>query len=262
MKLVVGCIMKQIDKDRFHSKSMANSYDEMCQLLVPGYDLMQDALIDILKFNGLKNIVLLDLGAGSGILIEKILNKFPHATCYYLDYSDDFMSVAQEKLEKYGDRVTYIQSDFGGDWESKITINPNVITSMSAIHHLSNGNKKKLYEKCHNILEKGGWFFNIDEMKTISEEAHLKSLYYWIYHAQKQKETLSDDLLDSYNGWMEKFDSWKKRNVDNISLPKSEGDDVHESFLVQLGWLNEIGFVETDIFCKYFLWCMIGGKKK
>jgi hypothetical protein len=34
--------MKQIDKDRFHSKTMARSYDEMCQLLVPGYGLMQN----------------------------------------------------------------------------------------------------------------------------------------------------------------------------------------------------------------------------
>jgi len=254
--------MKQPDKNRFHSKTMARSYDEMCQLLVPGYDLMQDTLIDFLKFEDIKNMILLDLGAGSGILIERILKEFPDSICYYLDYSNDFMNVAREKLEKYDNRVTYIKSDFGGDWESNITENPNVITSMSAIHHLSNENKRKLYEKCYNTLEKGGWFFNIDEMKTLSEEAHLNNLYYWIYHAQKQKETLSDDLLDSYNGWMEKFDNWKERNIDNIHLPKKEGDDVHESFLVQLDWLNEIGFVETDIFCKYFLWSMIGGKKK
>jgi hypothetical protein len=33
---------------------------------------------------------------------------------------------------------------------------------------------------------------------------------------------------------MEKFNGWKKRNVDNIDQPKVEGDDIHESFLVQL----------------------------
>lgn len=70
----------------------------------------------------------------------------------------------------------------------------------------------------------------------------MNSLYYWIYHAQKQKETLSEDLLDSYNGWMEKFNNWKERNIDTINLPKKEGDNIHESFLMQLDWLNEIGF--------------------
>lgn len=60
---------------------------------------------------------------------------------------------------------------------------------------------------------------------------------------------------------VEKFNNWKKRNVENIDLPKQEGDDNHESFLVQLNWLKEIGFKDTDLFCKLFLWCMIGGKK-
>jgi tRNA (cmo5U34)-methyltransferase len=253
--------VKQIDKDRFHSKNMASVYDRMCQLLVPGYDLMQDTLINILKFENMERIVLLDLGAGSGILIEKILKEFPDAICYYLDFSDDFMSVAREKLQKYGDRVTYIKSDFCMNWESEINENPNVITSMSAIHHLSNENKKELYKRCYNVLEENGWFFNIDEMKTLNDDAYMRSLHYWIYHAEKQKNIIADELSDSYNGWMEKFDSWKKRNVDNIHLPKQEGDDVHESFLVQLNWLKEIGFSEIDVFSKYLLWCMIGGKK-
>jgi ubiquinone/menaquinone biosynthesis C-methylase UbiE len=253
--------MKQRDKDRFHSKTMANTYDEMCQLLVPGYDFIQGALIDILKFENIEKIVLLDLGAGSGILIEKVLKEFPDSICYYLDYSDDFMSVAKEKLQKYNDRVTYIKSDLCGDWESEIKEMPNVITSMSAIHHLSNENKNKLYKRCYNTLQEDGWFFNIDEMKTITEDAYIKSLYYWIYHGKRQKNELSGDLLDSYEGFMEKFDSWKKRNVDNIHIPKQEGDDVHESFLVQLDWLKKIGFNETDLFSKHFLWCLIGGKK-
>lgn len=253
--------MKQIDKERFHSMNMATAYDEMCQLLVPGYDLMQDTLIDFLKFEELKDPVILDLGAGSGILIEKFLNQFPESICYYLDYSDDFMSVARDKLRKFDERVIFIKSDFHGDWRSMIGADPNVITSMSALHHLTNENKKKVYEKCYDALEDKGWFFNIDEMKTTSEDAHLKNLHYWVYHAQKQKNSLSEDLIDSYNEWMEKFDSWKERNIDNAHLPKQEGDDIHESFLTQLDWLNETGFQETDIFCKYFLWGMIGGKK-
>ncbi len=253
--------MEQVDKERFHSKNMADAYDQMCQLLVPGYDLMQDTLIDFLKFENMEDLILLDLGAGSGILIEKVLKEFPNSICYYLDFSDDFMSVAKEKLYKYQDQVTYIKSEFCDTWESEITQKPNVITSTSAIHHLSNENKKKLYEKCYNTLDDEGWFFNIDEMKTIREESHLKNLYYWVYHTQKQKEKLSVDELGTYNGWMEKFNTWKERNIDNIHLPKKEGDDIHESFLVQLDWLDEIGYQETDIFCKYFLWGMVGGKK-
>ena len=253
--------MEQIDKNRFNSEKMAINYDKMCQITVPGYDFLQNAVIDILKFEDMDKIVLLDLGAGSGILIEKVLKEFPDSTCYYLDSSDEFMSVAKEKLQKYEDRVNYIKSDFCRNWESEITVKPTVITSMSAIHHLQTENKKKLYKKCYDALEENGWFFNIDEMKTLTEDAYLKSLNYWVNHAEKQKHVLPEDLSSSYDAWMEKFSSWKKRNVDNIHLPKQEGDDIHEPFLAQLDWLKEIGFSKTDIFSKHLLWCLIGGKK-
>ena len=253
--------MEQEDRERFHSISMANDYNQMCRLIVQGYDFMQDTLIDILKFEKIDDIVLLDLGAGSGILIEKVLNEFPDSICYYLDYSNDFKAIAQKKLQKFEDGVIYVQSDFCDEWESEINELPNVITSSSAIHHLLNKDKKKLYNRCYKLLDKNGWFFNIDEMKTLNKDAYLKSLYFWIYHAEKLKDNISDDLSNAYVDTMKKFDMWKKRNVDNIRIPKQEGDDIHESFLIQLDWLEEIGFKNTDLFCKLFLWSMIGGKK-
>jgi ubiquinone/menaquinone biosynthesis C-methylase UbiE len=79
--------MKQNIKDRFHSESMASSYDQMCHLMVPGYKFMQDTLIDTIKFENIGKITLLDLGAGSGILIERVLKEFPDSNCIYLDYS-------------------------------------------------------------------------------------------------------------------------------------------------------------------------------
>jgi tRNA (cmo5U34)-methyltransferase len=253
--------MKQNNKERFQTKSMASSYDQMCQLIVPGYVFMQETLIDTIRFHNMGKITLLDLGAGSGILIEKILKEFPDSECIYLDFSKEFMNIAKNRLHRYGDRVTYIQSDLGGDWESKIISAPNIITSSSAIHHLLNKDKRMLYKRCYNVLENNGWFFNIDEMKTLNNSAYVRSLNYWIYHTERLEETISKDLIDDYEMVMEKFEGWKKRNVDNIDIPKVEGDDIHESFLVQLDWLNEAGFIETDLICKLYLWSMIGGKK-
>jgi hypothetical protein len=72
---------------------------------------------------------------------------------------------------------------------------------------------------------------------------------------------IPNDLNDDYDMVIKKFNDWKKRNVDNIDQPKVEGDDIHESFLVQLEWLKDAGFQEVDVFCKLYLWSMIGGKK-
>jgi hypothetical protein len=81
------------------------------------------------------------------------------------------MNIAKKRLNKYRDNVTYIKSDICGDWELKIKSTPNIIISSSAIHHLLNEDKKKLYNRCYHVLEDDSWFFNIDEMKTVYNDA-------------------------------------------------------------------------------------------
>lgn len=253
--------MKISNKDRFQTKSMAEMYDKVCKFLVPGYEVMQDFLMDILIFEKVESPVFMDIGAGSGILIERIMNTFPNSKCYYIDSSEDFTSIAKDRLKDYKERVTFVNADFTGNWESDINEKLDLIVSSNAIHHLQNEQKYDLYRKCYNQLGDNGWFFNIDEMKTVKEDAYIGSLNYWVYHTEKQRKNVPEDLVEHYEVGLDKFDSWKKRNLDNIHLPKEEGDDIHDSFLVQLKWLEDIGFKNVDVFCKLSLWSMIGGKK-
>ena len=132
---------------------------------------------------------------------------------------------------------------------------------MSAVHRLESSEKKRLYRRCFNILKDSGWFFNIDEMKTVYKDAYLNSFYFWIKHVEGHKEEITLDLRPYYEKWNHHFESWKKRNVDGIDQPKTKGDDIHDSFLEQRGWLSEIGYVNVDLFIKYHLWSVIGGQK-
>ena len=95
--------MNKIDEKRFFT--MAEAYDKMAPKLVPQYDFIQDEMIRSLGIKNYKNPVIIDLGAGSGIFIDKILNTNPTAVCYWVDYSEDFLKVAKNKLSKYGDKV-------------------------------------------------------------------------------------------------------------------------------------------------------------
>jgi hypothetical protein len=132
---------------------------------------------------------------------------------------------------------------------------------MSAIHHLEENEKKALYRRCKDILRPGGWFFNIDEMKTLDRDAYLASMHLWVAYVKRMEKELSPDLLPDYQKWKEKFDRWELRNVVNIDKPKTKGDDIHQDFVSQVNWLQEIGFSSADLFIKYHLWCAIGGRK-
>ncbi len=251
--------MEQIGKERFFT--MAETYDKMAPIMVPQYDLLQNEVFNICNFQKESKIVVVDLGAGSGIFLEKVLNIYPNSICYWIDFSLDFLKIAQNRLIQYENRVHYIHSAIEKNWEEKLEHKPDLIFSMSAIHHLEKIEKKNLYKKCFNLLQKDGWFFNADEMKTIYKEPYKNSLIYWANFVTASKENVPEELEPYYDKWNSHFENWKLRNIENFNLPKYKGDDLHENFLEQLQWLGEAGFKNQDVFVKYHLWSLIGGQK-
>ena len=253
--------MKATNGGENRFSAMARVYDKMAPKLVPQYNFLHDELLGLLSFSLPSNLCLVDLGAGSGRLIERILAADLVKKCYWVDSSQDFLAVAKSRLETYGDRVEYILSPLEDDWASHIPENVDAIVSMSAIHHLESNEKSFLYARCFDKLISGGWFFNIDEAKTLYGDSYLSSLRYWVRYVDQKKEALAEQELPDYTEWNVHFTKWKERNLDCADRPKSKGDDIHESFMTQLGWLDKAGFVNVDVFVKFHLWCMMGGRK-
>ena len=251
--------MVETNAERFFS--MAETYDRMCTVLVPQYDFLQDEVLAIIKASHCKPVTVVDLGAGSGIFIDKILRKLPESRCYWVDYSHDFLRVAQNRLCGYGDRVEFVSCNLEQDWESAVKTRPDIIVSMSAIHHLENDAKQLLYNRCFEFLAEEGWFFNVDEMKTAYHDSYLGSLHRWAEHVDSWGTHVSAENRPYYDRWVKHFDNWKARNIDRVDEPKQRGDDIHQSFIAQLEMLKTAGFSGVDVFLKYHLWCAIGGRR-
>lgn len=249
--------MTESDKNRF--SAMAESYDKMAQSFVPQYDFMQNEMLKIPGFdhNSIQTVV--DLGAGSGIMLEKALNFFPNATGYWIDSSAAFLAVARKRLSEFESRVIYIESSLQDKWEEKIPAKIDLCTSMSAIHHLTAKDKKALYERIFRKLGIGGWFFNIDEMKSLTETAYKNSLLFWAYYVDNKK--VNEKLRKHHDNFLVHFKRWQDRNITGFNKLKKEGDDLHDSFTDQIQWLEDAGFINCDLFIKYHLWCVIGGMK-
>ena len=251
--------MSLIDKKRFFN--MAEAYDRLAQHLVPQYDFLQNEVLKMLPIEVHQRAVIVDLGAGSGIFLDKILSSHMNVKCYWVDYSDDFLTVARKRLSRYGEKVVYILSSLEEKWEDKIQEKPDVILSMSAIHHLETEAKKNLYKRCYETLNTGGWFINIDEMKTVYEDAYLNAMRLWVKYVEDYKERITDNEVKYYQAWKSAIDNWAVRNIEKAGQPKKEGDDIHEGFFEQLQWLKKEGFIHVDLFLKYHLWSVIGGQK-
>jgi ubiquinone/menaquinone biosynthesis C-methylase UbiE len=249
----------QIEKDRFFS--LAETFDNVAQIVVPAYDFLQDEALRFLDYSKDHGLKIVDLGGGSGIMLEKILKKYPNSECFWVDYSDDFRRVAQKRLLRFADRVHYLECDILSDWDKQIGCKPDLIISMSTIHHLEDGDKKSLYSKCYHSLRESGWFVNIDEMRTLSTVAYKNSLLQKERYALKAGDSLSEDRKPYYSDYLRHLKHWRERNIVNFDLPKQKGDDIHASFCDQVEWLTEIGYKNSDVIIKYHLMSIIVGQK-
>lgn len=248
-----------MSENRF--QRMADTYDHLAPVMVPQYDLMQRLMLDYLQIEKAQSPVIVDLGGGSGRFLERVLNCNPSARCYYVDASESFLRLAQKKLKSYEGAVRYVLADLEDGWVDQVPSGADYIFSMSTIHHLENHEKQRLYERCFDLLNPGGWLVNIDEMKTIYPDAYFNSLHYWSRYCELQASRLQGDDSEIYQGWQREFEKWKDRNIRSFGQRKTRGDDIHASYLVQMAWLREIGFRQVDLFAKIHLWCIIGGKK-
>ena len=185
--------MKLVDEQRIFS--MAETYDRMCRVLVPHYDLIQDEVLRLLDLGRDAAITVIDLGAGSGILLEKVLTRYPQARCFWIDYSEDFGRVAESRLARFGERVEYVVSPLEEAWETSLPGQADVVLSMSAIHHLTQEEKKTLYQRVYDLLLPGGWFVNVDEMKTADEDAYLESMRFWVRYVRDVEQEMSPEQL-------------------------------------------------------------------
>lgn len=121
--------------------------------------------------------------------------------------------------------------------------------------------KRRLYGRCFSVLRSGGWFFNIDEMSTLWDDAYRDTLYDWVRYVERTRHEVPANLAHDCQAWCDPFDQWKVRNIDGAGAPKIRGDDIHELFVDQLHWLRGCGFVNVDLFFKHRLWSIIGGRK-
>lgn len=240
---------------------MARVYDKMAPVLVPQYHFLQDSIIDFFNLKNRNELAVVDLGAGSGIFLEKILRSNASAACYWIDSSKDFLEVAREKLAKYANRVAFILAPIESAWELQLGCRPDFIFSMSAIHHLEDVEKQALYQKCYASLCDAGWLVNVDEMKTCYMDAYESNMRFWAGFVERAKTQIPDSDRPHYEEWNHHFEEWKKRNIYQMQVPKSKGDDIHASFMTQMSWMLDIGFRKVDLLMKFQLWCAICGQK-
>ena len=171
---------------RWNTSDFAEGYDAAADKIHPYYLEIQDAILERLPADLLgKGGLVVDLGGGSGRLVERILDSWPRASAIVLDQSEPFLALAERRLARFGSRATCVLARLQDDWKSQLPAQAAAIVSMSAIHHLEPAEKQTLYSQCAEALAPGGVLMNGDEVRDANDARYRAELESWAAHMRR-----------------------------------------------------------------------------
>ena len=136
---------------------------------VEGYDQVHEKFLNTKKLitlninKNIKNII--DLGAGTGLELVYLYEKYPNVHTKAIDISQQMLDKIKER--NFYDKVELICGDlFTIDYGN----NNDAVISTSALHHFLYDEKRILYKKIYDCLNEYGEFINCDKIVFSDQE--------------------------------------------------------------------------------------------
>jgi tRNA (cmo5U34)-methyltransferase len=205
-------------------------YDNWMKKALPNYaDLFRTAQ-ELIPFPPQQAVEVLDLGAGTGLFSQHILEKYPRAKFLLYDLADKMLGTARERFADHPDQFEFRVGDYRA---LNVAHAYDLVISSLSIHHLEDGDKRMLFRKIHGILRTPGVFLNVDQIRGGTD--YLRDLYWTHWLAQVRRNEPSE-----------------KRIADSIERRTTYDRDA--TLADQLRWLEEAGFSNVDcVYKNYFV---------
>jgi tRNA (cmo5U34)-methyltransferase len=107
---------------------------------------------------------ILDLGCGTGLEIEFILQKVPNARITGVDLSKNMLELLQKRYTSHMNQITLVEDSYLTMPYGTHTYD-HIISAMS-MHHLLRDTKRNIYKKIHSALKPGGKYIEGDSVTT------------------------------------------------------------------------------------------------
>jgi len=217
----------------------ARDYDRARKQLVPGFDRFYGAVLKSVPFAEERDIKVLDLGSGTGLLSAMVAEKFPRSRVTLVDLSVEMLRVARRRFTREPGRFEFRTMDYARKPLPSRDGGYDLVVSALSIHHLTHGDKKELFGKVRRALAVGGYFVNADQIAGDTAEEEMRFRDWWlgrVREASVSERDLTAALL-------------RMRADRNATLG------------AQLDWLREAGFGEVDCRYKDHRFAVYSGKK-
>ena len=177
----------------------------------------------------------LDLGAGTGLMSSFVLQKHPNSKLTLIDLSEGMLDIAKARFSD-NTSIKFIVSDYT---QFEYTEKYDLVISSLSIHHLTDSEKKELFQKLYSIMTPDSIFINVDQV--LGNTTYLEDLYTSDWRTYIENSGLELDEISS---------AMERTKLDKMSTLEQ-----------QLQWLTEAGFSDVDCIYKYFNFVVMFARK-
>jgi tRNA (cmo5U34)-methyltransferase len=214
-------------------------YDEWVKIALPCYDEIFSVAKELIPFTPDARIEVLDLGAGTGLFSMHVLQKHPNASFVLYDVAPKMLDLARERFKQSPSRFQFIVDDYRYLRSSQRF---DLVVSSLSIHHLTDSEKKNLFQRIYAALRNEGVFINVDQIRGPTPP--LQELYWtkWLEMVREQgaaEEKISESIQ-------------RRMRYDKDAL-----------LTEQLQWLKDAGFSNVDcVYKNYFIGVFVATKQQ
>ncbi len=233
----------------YQSRERAQHWERNADLVIPRRQEFLDLVVSVVEASATRDDPrVIDLGAGTGSLAEKILRRWPRSTVVCVDKSAEMLEIGQAKLDRDA-RARWLLRDLSApDWAADLDAPFEAVVSSLAIHLIPDDAKRRVYRWAFEHLEPGGVLVSADRLRAVTPE--LDAFYHarWMQHiVRRTQEVLGKDV--------------SVETVRERQRAMDEAASLQCATLEQnLDWLREAGFVAVECYWKNERWAMFGGQ--
>jgi ubiquinone/menaquinone biosynthesis C-methylase UbiE len=159
----------------YETSARVAAYDADMDLMHPNRHKMAEATMAVLAASTPAPRLAIDLGTGTGFLLDRLLRRFPDCRAVAIDGSEQMVAAARSRLGTLAERVEFVVGDFRRpEALGQGIASADAVVSAFALHHLSLQEKARLIAHCRTLLKEDGWFLNAD--LVVAEDEFLEAL--------------------------------------------------------------------------------------
>ena len=202
----------------------ASEWEATADQMNPVREEQLELLIALLRAQGPATV--LDLGVGSGLVAELVLDALPEAELIGLDSSEAMLALARERLARFGGRATLLEADLSdvvlADRLDRLL---DAVISVQTLHNLEPAAHRRALASTAQAVASGGLLVNADRYAASPELLHDFRVVW---------ERVGAEEGTSWDEHVEKL--------------RAQGDQP-VSLATELRWLDESGFDAAPLQC-------------